>query len=110
MPRKQAGGRASEPKLARGARGKPKRPATKSSKRAVAAGFRLPEYVRPRHYRLHIDVDPAASREYRGRVEIELELGRALAQVELHAADLELSDAELGEQSATIEAQPERET
>jgi puromycin-sensitive aminopeptidase len=110
MPRKQAGGRASEPKLARGARGKPKRPATKSSKRAVAAGFRLPEYVRPRHYRLHIDVDPAASREYRGRVEIELELGRALAQVELHAADLEVSDAELGEQSATIEAQPERET
>ncbi|HKP59918.1 MAG TPA: M1 family metallopeptidase [Polyangiales bacterium] len=113
MPRKRAGTRVSEPKPTRRTRARaPARGGVKrrTDKREAGAGFRLPEDVRPRHYKLHIEVDPAAGREYRGRVEIELELRRPVSQVELHAAELEVSEAELGDQAATIEVQPARET
>jgi puromycin-sensitive aminopeptidase len=91
-----------------------KQPTAGASKAATQLAFRLPEDVRPSHYALHIAVDPQQSREYRGDVEIELELGNETDHIELHAADLRILEAILrtGDDDwfAEVEPQPQRET
>jgi puromycin-sensitive aminopeptidase len=94
---------------------KPKSSGAKQAKVAAAKlGFRLPEDLHPTHYALHIAVDPQASREYRGEVEIEIQLGRATDRIELHASDLHITEAILRTAAADwtgeVEPQPERET
>jgi len=103
---------------------KPKAAATKAKPKSSGAkrvkvaaeklGFRLPEDLRPTHYALHIAVDPQSSREYRGEVEIEIELGRATDRIELHASDLRITEAILRTAAADwtgeVEPQPEHET
>jgi puromycin-sensitive aminopeptidase len=89
---------------------------TKRAKPTAASqpGFRLPEDVRPKHYALHIALDPQQSRDYRGDVEIEIELARATDRIELHAADLRIIEASLHSSDAswvaTVEPRPDHET
>jgi puromycin-sensitive aminopeptidase len=88
----------------------------KTGRKSAAAktGFRLPDSVRPRHYAIHLWVDPAQGRDYRGEVEIELELSRATDRIELHAVDLKPTGASLSVKKrsweASIEPASERET
>jgi puromycin-sensitive aminopeptidase len=87
--------------------------APKRSRRAPQA-FRLPEYVRPEHYALAIEVDPQRGRTYRGRVSIQVRVLRACAAIELHAVDLHIQSARIaadeGEAKASIELVPEHES
>ena len=55
---------------------------------------RLPDGVRPLRYRLALEVDPKAPR-FSGEVTIGLELDRPAAALVLHAAELDLSEAEV---------------
>jgi puromycin-sensitive aminopeptidase len=109
--------KASKPKPQPAKAKKPsKRPAKRPSAAAKPAqrGFRLSEHVRPTHYALHIRVDPAQSRDYEGVVAIDLELARATERIELHAADMRVTEATLqvGDESwaADVEPQPQHET
>jgi Peptidase family M1 domain/Peptidase M1 N-terminal domain len=52
------------------------------------------DVARPRSYRLHLDLDPAAE-FFSGQVEIDLDLLRASSRLWLHAADLIIDHAEL---------------
>ncbi len=77
-------------------------PAKKAPRRAkspAAAGrgrpFRLDPTVRPTDYALAIELDPAASAEYSGRVEISFETARPTRSLRLHAADLAIAGATL---------------
>jgi puromycin-sensitive aminopeptidase len=76
--------------------------------------FRLDESVKPLAYRLRLHVDPARRSDYSGEVEIDVQLGRALATLELHAAELRVESASVARagqpQALRIEAKPERET
>ena len=74
---------------------------------------RLPSNVRPRHYRLSMEIDPALE-VYRGEVDIALEVTLAAAVIELHAVDLDIEKATLrvaaGEEVAlAIALEPGRE-
>jgi puromycin-sensitive aminopeptidase len=79
----------------------------------MASSFRLAPHVRPRRYQLELELDPAQSLQYRGRVRIWLELQRSVRSIVLHAADLRLSKARVGseghEQAAAIELLPQHE-
>jgi aminopeptidase N len=55
---------------------------------------RLPDGVRPRRYRLALDVDPAAS-VFRGEVRIELDIDRAVQALVLHGSRLEIEQVEI---------------
>lgn len=76
--------------------------------------LRLTEQVRPVHYALEIEVDPAQSEAYRGQLRIELESTAPQRALELHARDLHVTQPKLfvGEKvlSGKITPQPKRET
>jgi puromycin-sensitive aminopeptidase len=59
------------------------------------AAFRLPGDVRPRHYALHVELDPERGKRFRGEVTIELEVKRVLRAFELHAVGLKVSSARI---------------
>ena len=77
-------------------------------------GHRLAPDVVPRRYDLRLEVDPEAGDDYRGEVEIELELGSARRAIELHAAELRVAKARIatadGSRPARVSAQPRTET
>jgi puromycin-sensitive aminopeptidase len=83
-------------------------------KRQTAAPFRLTPTVRPDHYRLSLEVDPAADRTYRGKLVIELHAERPIETLELHAAQLTISGAWFStgpsRQRAEVLLVPEHET
>jgi puromycin-sensitive aminopeptidase len=56
---------------------------------------RLDPAVRPRTVHVHVTVDPARSRAFRGHVEMQIELERARQVIRLHAVDLRVSKARL---------------
>jgi puromycin-sensitive aminopeptidase len=56
---------------------------------------RLDPGVRPERVRLHVEVDPAEGRAFRGEVEIDLELDGARSLLRLHAVDLRIGRARL---------------
>jgi aminopeptidase N len=64
---------------------------------------RLPDGVRPRRYRLALEVDPAAS-VFRGEVRIELEIDRAIHAVVLHGSRLEIEQVEISSDDKRSEA------
>lgn len=80
---------------------------------APDGGFRLPEHVRPTHYRVHLtpDLDQGS---YRGEAEIQVDVARAVDAIELHAVDLTIEEAEVGcgrvASPASVVPHPARET
>jgi puromycin-sensitive aminopeptidase len=56
-------------------------------------GYRLDPGVRPSHVDLQLELDPATSDRYRGKVEIRIELARSTRRLRVHAVDLEVSRA-----------------
>jgi puromycin-sensitive aminopeptidase len=76
--------------------------------------MRLPKQPRPERYDLSLWVDPAKA-DYRGEVEIELELAAETRSLELHAVDLRLGDCSAADGGgpvpvAKVRPNPERET
>ncbi len=69
---------------------------------------RLPRFVRPRRYRLHFDVDPAADR-FSGSVEIVLALDREVSEIQLHAVGLTVKAATLDGRAVGVRPRPEAE-
>lgn len=67
-------------------------PAPVSDEDRVVPDGPLPRDVRPRAYRLQLDVDPAADR-FAGRARIDLDLDRPRANLWLHGADLAVRSA-----------------
>jgi puromycin-sensitive aminopeptidase len=72
--------------------------------------FRLDPAVRARAYHVSLEVDPTASQAYRGTVTISCELSAARAQIELHAADLQVQRVRAGGAEVRSELHPERES
>ncbi|MBW2286341.1 MAG: M1 family metallopeptidase [Deltaproteobacteria bacterium] len=64
-------------------------------KNATRPKHRLDPGVRPDRVRLHVDIDPASGRGFRGEVEIRLQLDAARSTLRLHAAELRVSRARL---------------
>ncbi len=64
------------------------------------SAFRLDPVVRPTHYTLELEPDLDAG-TFRGRVEIELEIGKSRREITLHAADLAVATAELSQSGLT---------
>jgi len=62
-------------------------------KNAMRPKHRLAPGVRPDRVRLHVEVDPASGRRFRGEVEIHLRLDAAISTLRLHAVDLRVSRA-----------------
>jgi len=58
------------------------------------ADGRLPDDVRPRRYRLALELDPAAKR-FRGEVRIELDVSRSTSVLVLHASGLTFDEVEV---------------
>jgi puromycin-sensitive aminopeptidase len=76
--------------------------------------YRLAADVVPRRYLLRLEVDPEAGDDYRGEVEISIELGAARRTIELHAADLRVARARVAIEdgpslAARVTAQPKSE-
>jgi puromycin-sensitive aminopeptidase len=76
--------------------------------------IRLRSDVRPSRVDLHVEVDPAAEKRFRGEVAIELETDSHTRTLELHAVDLTLSRVRVEWQGRTLRGalrpRPERET
>src|SRR5690242_20158764 len=75
--------------------------------RTSASSFRLPTSVRPVHYDVELELDPARSQRYRGRVRIELQLVQPARELELHAVDLKLLGASVHAGGRTLRARIE---
>jgi puromycin-sensitive aminopeptidase len=82
----------------------------KSAQRNDGLAFRLDPAVRARVYRLSVEVDPTASKAYRGSVTIACELSAARSQIELHAADLQVQRVRAAGAEVRYELHPERES
>ncbi len=63
---------------------------------------RLPAHTRPECYAVHVHVDPARD-DFRGEVEIELRAPRGSRVLELHAVDLEISQARVEDAAGPVE-------
>src|SRR6185295_15175370 len=61
-------------------------------------------------YALELELDPARSRTYRGRVRIDIELSRAVRAIELHAVDLKLHAARVHARGRSLRARAENVT
>ncbi|MET0389963.1 MAG: M1 family metallopeptidase [Polyangiales bacterium] len=86
-------------------------------KGGTGLAFRLDGSLRARSYDLFIDVDPSRGSRYTGRVELTAELTEEASRLALHAADLEISHAEVSvrkrnptTQVAQVALHPESET
>ena len=73
------------------------------------AAHRLPTAIRPRRYVIEINADPAWP-TFHGVVRMQLDVRESATFVEMHARDLELSDARIDDQPARIETNAETET
>jgi len=65
-----------------------------------AAGGRLPKDVRPTHYRLELELDPAIDR-FSGTADIEIEVRRSVEAIVLNAHRLEAGNARLVDADGT---------
>ena len=74
---------------------KARRRAGKAKREPRPRGLRLPVHVRPVEVDVHVEVDPARGGTFRGEVEHHLQLDRAVSRIELHAAELRLSRAQI---------------
>ena len=76
--------------------------------------IRLAPDVRPTQVDLHVEVDPARSRRFRGELAVALRLAKPRRSVELHAVDLDVSKArvEVGGRTlrGRLRSRAERET
>jgi puromycin-sensitive aminopeptidase len=68
--------------------------------------IRLPRWIRPSRYRLHFEVYPLPAK-FEGSAEIDLVLDRAVEEIQLHAAELEVTQAAIGEERLGITLRPE---
>lgn len=88
--------------------------ASRKKKSPTKNSLRLTQDVRPLHYSLEIEVDPARSSQYRGSVRIELALDSPQRALELHVRDLHVTEPKLQiaekEFAGKITPQPKRET
>ena len=66
----------------------------KQGRASADDGFRLAEDVRPSHYRVHLSPDLEGG-SYTGEVEIDVSLTRSRSEIEMHALDMEVEQAEL---------------
>lgn len=77
-------------------------------------GHRLAPDVAPSHYDLRLEVDPELGDDYRGEVSITIELGAARRAIELHAAELRITRAQVrtdaGDFAARVTQHPKHET
>ncbi len=91
--------------------GSQRKPAAKPRARRA---HRLASEVRPRNVALHLELDPAKGKAYKGEVALDLQLEKRCRSIELHAAELRVSRARLETERGTlrgrIEPRPERET
>ena len=69
---------------------------------ATRPSTRLSNDVRPSEVRLQLTVDPAVSEAFSGQVEIDLEVRKSINEIVLHAADLEIREAQLVTSSSSI--------
>ncbi len=82
----------------------PPRPGPPPAKIAVPearSDGRLPEGVRPRRYRLALEIDPAAT-SFRGEVRIELEVDQPTQAIVLHGAELAIDQVELSSEEKRV--------
>ena len=75
----------------------------------MAVAHRLPTDIHPRAYAVQIDADPSWS-SFAGVVTMQLEATVSVSVIEMHARDLELSDARLDGEAIDVELIPATET
>ena len=114
--RSRAGRATARPKRARSqAKVTAKKTGSRNAARKQAGlAHRLAPDVRPVRAEVHVEVDPAAGRAFRGEVHHQLELEHPRRSVELHAADLRVSRARAETRGVrlrgSVRPHPERET
>ena len=75
----------------------------------MSAAYRLPRSVWPRTYKVELTADPAWE-TFSGHVRMDLEVEETTSTIEMHARDLDLDSAKLGDRTAAIEMHGDRET